>query len=83
MTATLLDTDLIVEALFASNLQPSQHPGTALVRQTVEAQVFHVGEVECSAQVAQEFGEHPEAACCRMAWARQAVKDAFNLELAR
>lgn len=83
MTAALLDIDLLVEALFASNLQPSEHPGTALVRDTVAALVFKPGELECSARVAQEFGEHPEAACCRMAWAREAVLDAFALELAR
>lgn len=87
MTAVLLDADpiadLLAEALFASDLQPSEHPGTALVRDTVQAQVFHIGEVECSARVAQEFGEHPEAACCRMAWARAAVEEAFDLEVAR
>jgi hypothetical protein len=78
MTAVLLDTDLLAEALFTSDLQPSENPGTALVQATVTAQVFHIGEVGCAERVAQEFGEHPEAACCRMAWAREAVQAAFG-----
>ena len=82
MTTALLDPDLLAEALFASDLQPSEHPGNALVRDTVRAQVFHIGQVGCAALVAQEFGEHPEAACRRMAWARKAVLDAFVLEVA-
>ena len=82
MTVAVLDADLLAEALFTSTLQRSEHPGPALIRDTVQAQVFHVGERECSARVAQEFGEHPEAACCRMVWAREAVLDAFALEVA-
>ena len=27
----------------------------------------------CAARMAQEFGDHPEAACDRMRWARQVV----------
>jgi hypothetical protein len=81
MTAVILDADLLAEALFTSTLQPSEHPGTALIRQTVEAQVFHLGEAGCSALVAQECGEHPEAACQRMVWARDAVQDAFALQV--
>lgn len=77
MTAVALDLSLLAEALFVSDLQPSTRPGTRLVEETVRAQVFHLGEVECSARVAAEFGDHPEAACCRMAWARAAVRDVF------
>jgi hypothetical protein len=75
--------DLLAEALFASDLQPSEHPGTALIRGTVTALVFSPGELACAAVVAQEYGDHPEAACCRMVWAREAVLDAFALEVAR
>jgi hypothetical protein len=82
MTAILLDTNLLAnlraEALFCSDLQPSQSPGTRLICKTVTAQVEHLGELGCAALVAQEFGEHPEAACCRMEWARQAVLGAFG-----
>jgi hypothetical protein len=73
----VVDTGLLAEALFASTLQPSEHPGTALVRLTVQAQVFHIGELGCAAVVAQEFGEHPDRAVERMRWALEAVQDAF------
>lgn len=69
--------NLHAEALFASNLQESEDPGTALVRATVQAQVFDLGEVGCAAAVAQEYGDHPEAACSRMLWCRSAVAAAF------
>jgi hypothetical protein len=73
----VVSTDLLAEALFVSTLQPSEHPGTALVRDTVTAQVFHLGETECSARVAQEFGDHPEAAAERMQWCHEQVEYAF------
>lgn len=69
--------NLHVDALFVSDLQPSEDPGTALVRATVQAQVFRLGEAGCAAAVAQEFGEHPQAACERMLWCRTAVAAAF------
>lgn len=69
--------NLQFEALFTSTLQESEDPGTALVRATVQAQVFHLGEVGCAEAVAQEFGEHPQAACERMKWCRDAVAAAF------
>ena len=31
----------------------------------------------CAAQVAQEFGDHPDTAVTRMRWARHAVTEAF------
>ena len=65
-------------ALFVSALQPSQNPGARQVRQAVEAAVRRFGGGGCAARVAQEFGEHPEAAAARMRWARQAVAHAFG-----
>lgn len=75
MTARICN--LHAEALFVSNLQESEDPGTALVRATVQAQVFDLGEVGCAAAVAQEYGEHPQASCERMRWCRTAVAAAF------
>jgi len=69
---------LQAEALFASDLQPSQHPSTRLVCDTVTATVFHLRERGCAERVAAEFGEHPECACQRMRWAVQAVAEAFG-----
>lgn len=75
--AAVLDRDLCAEALFASDLQQSQHPSTRLVWNVVHATVVQHGEKWCSARVAQEFGEHPDCACRRMAWCRHEVDEAF------
>jgi hypothetical protein len=65
------------DALFVSPLQPSQQFGAQQVRQAVAAAARRFGERGCAGQVAQEFGEHPEAASARMRWARQAIARAF------
>jgi hypothetical protein len=65
------------DALFVSPLQPSQEPGAQQVRQAVAAAARQFGEEGCAGRVAQEFGEHPEAAAARMRWARQAIARAF------
>lgn len=79
---TGVDTDLAAEALFCSNLQPSEQPGSRLVRDTVFAMVFEHGEAACADLVAQEFGDHAENAARRMVWARQTAGRAFLLEVA-
>lgn len=76
---TAVDPDLAAEALFCSDLQPSQEPGSRLVRDTVFAVVFKLGEVGCAEQVAQEFGDRAENASRRMAWAIDTTKSAFLL----
>lgn len=77
---TVLDlvADLRAEALFASDLQPSQHPSTRQVWDVVHATVVQHGEVWCTARVAEEFGEHPDCAYRRMQWALTAVHEAFG-----
>ncbi len=58
------------QALFASWLQPSQQPSADEVAAAVEAALHrHGGLAGCAAQVATEYGEHPEAAAARMRWA--------------
>ena len=64
-------------ALFVSPLQPSQEPGAQQVRQAVAAAGRRFGDRGCAGRVAEEFGEHPEAAAARMRWARQAIARAF------
>ena len=76
MTALLTD-DVRTEALFASDLQISQHPTAELIRAAVNATVDRLGPTGCAALVAQEFGEHPDCAPGRMRWARVAVRSAF------
>jgi len=70
-------TALRAEALFASDLQPSDHPSTALVWDTVHEVVFRLGEAGCAAVVAQEYGDHPQAAVARMRWCTVRVAEAF------
>lgn len=72
-----LDLACRCEALFASDLQHSQHPNPTDVRAAVAHTISRLGVVTCRARMAQEFGDHPEAAAARMRWARQAVESAF------
>jgi hypothetical protein len=66
------------DALFVSVLQRSEHPDAGQVRRAVAAAVRQYGDCGCAAQVAQEYGEHPEIAADRMRWARGAVAEAFR-----
>jgi hypothetical protein len=66
------------DALFVSVLQRSEHPDAGQVRRAVAAAVREYGGCGCAAQVAQEYGEHPEVAAARMRWARGAVAEAFR-----
>ena len=59
------------EALFASALQPSDAPTADMVAEAVTRAVHHVGIGGCVGRMAQEFGDHPDAAAERMRWARQ------------
>jgi len=65
------------DALFASVLQRSDNPGAGQVRKAIAAAVRAYGDLGCVQRVAQEFGDHPEAAVNRMRWAR-AVADELS-----
>jgi hypothetical protein len=62
--------DLAAEALFASDLQPSECANEQTIALTVTAMVLCYGSDGCADGVAAEFGDHPEAAARRMSWAR-------------
>ena len=62
--------DLVIEALFASHLQPSQAPTPAAIEAAVEQMILRLGIDGCAAAVAGEFGDHPETAVPRMCWVR-------------
>ena len=64
---------LRADALFTSALQRSDDPGPGQIRRTVAATLDAYGVTGCAGRVAQEFGDHPEAAAARMRWARAAV----------
>ena len=57
------------EALFASALQPSDAPTAEAVAQAIGSAVRQFGIDGCAGRMAQEFGDHPEAAVERMRWA--------------
>ena len=64
------------EALFASSLQPSDAPTAGMVTAAVTRAVRQFGPGGCAGRMAQEFGDHPDAAARRMRWVRQLVQAA-------
>jgi hypothetical protein len=64
------------EALFASGLQPSDAPNAGMVAAAITRAVRQFGAGGCAGQMAQEFGDHPDAAARRMRWVRQLVQAA-------
>jgi hypothetical protein len=65
------------EALFASTLQSSDSPGPDEVRRTVSTTLRRLGIRGCAAQVAGEFGDHPDTAVVRMTWALATVSTVY------
>ena len=65
------------DALFASVLQRSDNPSAGQIRKAIAAAVRAYGGPGCVQRVAQEFGDHPEAAVERMRWARSVADDLF------
>jgi hypothetical protein len=65
--------DLVIEALFASHLQPSQTPSADAIEAAVEQMILRLGSDGCAAAVAGEFGDHPETAVPRMCWVRRTL----------
>ena len=61
------------EALFASALQRSDAPTADVVAETIARTVRQFGARGCACRMAQEFGDHPEAAAERMRWVRQLI----------
>ncbi len=71
------------EALFASTLQCSQRPAADEVRRAVAASLRNLGIRGCAAQVAGEFGDHPDTAVARMRWALETVRSVYPTRPAR
>jgi hypothetical protein len=58
------------EVLFASTLQPSEHPTAEQVTAAVcDSLRRHGGQQGCTSICAAEYGEHPDTAPERMRWA--------------
>jgi hypothetical protein len=65
------------EALFVSNLQPSDHPDADDVARAIRTSLRTFGGVVgCAQAFAAEYGEHPEIAADRMRWALAVVAPA-------
>lgn len=58
-------------ALFVSGLQRSDAPAAEAVTDAISQTVRQFGARGCASRMAQEFGDHPEAAAERMRWVRQ------------
>jgi hypothetical protein len=67
---TLTVQDARYEALFASGLQRSDAPAASAVAEAISATVRQLGVRGCLSRMAQEFGDHPDAAAERMRWVR-------------
>ena len=72
------DDVMRAEALFASDLQESDSICSESVVHTVERVLDREGPGSCAARMAYEFGEHPDAAARRMAWARHLISKALR-----
>jgi hypothetical protein len=55
-------------ALFASGLQRSDVPTAVMAAEAITATVLRFGIHGCLSRMAQEFGDHPDAAAERMRW---------------
>jgi len=68
------------DALFASALQRLDRPNAGQVQRAVAATVSVFGPLGCAERVAQEFGDHPEAAAARMRWARTLAAEVIGAQ---
>ncbi|HET6531874.1 MAG TPA: hypothetical protein VFH03_14890 [Actinoplanes sp.] len=66
--------DLAAEALFVSDLQPSECPSRQKVEDAVTRMISRHGRHGCAAVVAEEFGDHPDEAVRRMCWVRKELR---------
>jgi hypothetical protein len=74
VTVTQLDVNGVrYQALFSSGLQPSDAPTADLVATAISRAVQQFGIGGCAGRMAQEFGDHPDAAARRMRWVRQLI----------
>jgi hypothetical protein len=74
ITVTQLDVNgARCQALFSSGLQPSDAPTADLVATAISRAVQQFGIGGCAGRMAQEFGDHPDAAARRMRWVRELI----------
>ena len=61
------------QALFSSGLQPSDTPTADMVATAISRALQQFGIGGCAGRMAQEFGDHPDAAARRMRWVRRLI----------
>ena len=72
------------EALFTSQLATGSQPAYDVVDEAIRIAVrAHGGVRGCAADVAGEYGDHPELAVPRMRWARGVVEHLYEDRRAR
>jgi len=78
MARNTLQAKITADAVFASELQRADEPSPSSIRKAAQAAMRTFGSCGCAARVAQEFGDHPEAAAARMRWALSLVGESFG-----
>jgi hypothetical protein len=74
ITVTRLDLSRArCQALFSSGLQPSDAPAAGMMATAIGRAVQQSGAGGCAGQMAQEFGDHADAAARRMRWVRRLI----------
>lgn len=68
----------LAEALFASSLQRADAAFPEDVRRAVNRTLRQLGRTGCSQKLAGEFGEHPDTAPARMAWALATIRLVYS-----
>ena len=63
--------DARCQALFASALQPSDTLTADMIATAIRSAMQRFGPHGCTEIMAQEFGDHPDAAAWRMRWAHR------------
>jgi hypothetical protein len=61
----------IAEALFVSELEPSQTHAPTVIHTTIDRMIRRYGADGCAERMASEFGDHPDLAVRRMLWVRR------------
>lgn len=79
MTETTALAAARAEALFTSYLSTGSDPAYRVVEEAIRVAVrAHGGVRGCAADVAGEYGDHPELAVPRMRWARGVVEHLYD-----
>lgn len=64
---------LLADGLFASWIDPSDHLSAHDAKVAAFRTIRRLGQDGCVRRVADEYGDHPDAAAARMAWALDLV----------